>query len=199
MKKTLLFHVGQTQYGIALPLVKDIKSAKPVIADGTESGIRFTRVVNGTDTPLYDLVSVFTEISVCRSHENEKLIMVEHNGRAAGMVVSGVNQVVSIAGDRIKPLSPIFKGLSKSCFANVLKHEGSLVLLLTPEGIINALEEAVKEKTPLEAEDGGLERISDLLDMPDTDEDSHCESASFLANLLQSDRGEPASTEPDGL
>ncbi len=80
----LLFQVGTMQYGIGLPLVKDIKSAKPIVAEETESAIRFTRMLDGKETPLYDLVAMFGEKAVSHDYENEKLIMVEMQGHLFG-------------------------------------------------------------------------------------------------------------------
>jgi len=142
MKKILLFQVGTIQYGIDLPLVKDIKSAKSIVTGSTEGDICFIRVLDGRETPLYDLVSIFGGKIVTHGNKNEKLIMLELQGQLFAMIVSGVNQVISIQSDQLMPLSPIFEGFSLSCFPNALKHEGSLILLLRPDGIVKVVEEA---------------------------------------------------------
>ena len=257
MKKILLFQVGTIQYGIDLPLVKDIKSAKSIDSNSTEGDICFIRVLDGRETPLYDLVSIFSGKIVTHGDKNEKLIMVELQGHLIAMIVSGVNQVISIHSDRLMPLSPIFDGPSLSCFPNALKHEGSLILLLRPDGIVKVVEEAgnrpnffdmpdngvaarvIKEDfasikdvssiadhddislvdcwksesdnsdslqtvadkafTPLLEDGGTVNEIPDLSDITGVDDESHCESISFLANHLQNDREASPQTKTDDI
>ncbi len=107
------------------------------------------------------------------------------------MIVSGVNQVVSIHSDRIKPLSPIFKGPSLSCFSKVLIHEGSLILLLTPEGIVKVV--------------GETSDVLNCRDMPDSEFAVHTmeKNITLIKDMSTiSDRGpmslvERWTTEPD--
>ena len=141
MKKMLLFEVGTRPYGIDLRRVKSIQSVKRIVDEGAESCDQISRVFDGKQTSLYDLVSIFEQETAGRDSENEKLIMVETEGQSMGMVVSRVDQVISVDTDRIKPLSPIFKGASMSCFPNILKHEDALILLLAPEGIEKVVQE----------------------------------------------------------
>jgi hypothetical protein len=107
----------------------------------------FTRRVDGRETLLYDLLSIFEEEISSRDFENEKLIIVEAGHRSVGLIVSRVDHVVSADRDRIEPLSPIFKDLSLSCFSGVLKHESSLVLLLTPGGIVKAVQKTIEPQS----------------------------------------------------
>ena len=135
MKKMLLFQVGPRPYGIDLPSVKGIQNMAHIVGEKTKGGNQLSRVFDDKQTPLYDLVSIFEKETACRDFENEKLIMVEAEGQSMGIIVSRVDQVVSVDTDMIKPLSPIFKGASMSCFPKVLKHEDALILILAPEGI----------------------------------------------------------------
>ena len=67
--------------------------------------------------------------------------MVKVEEHSIGIIVNRVDQVVSVDNDRIESLSPIFKGASMSCFPNVLKHEDTLILILAPQGIEQAVQE----------------------------------------------------------
>jgi chemotaxis signal transduction protein len=257
MDKILLFQVGTTQYGIDLARVRGIKSAKPILTGGTESGICFSRLLDGIRTPFYDLVSIFGDKVVTHGVENEKLIMVELQGHPLAMIVSGVNQVIHVQRDRLMPLSPVFEGPSRSCFPNAIHHEGSLILLLRPEGIVKVVEEAgdhrnitgmqdsrcgalpMEEDITLKNDVSTLESSNDIslverwksemvkcapvqsaademfkpflekgeavdmdpeiFDLADVDDESHCESVSFLAHHLHHDREASPKTKPDGI
>ena len=73
------------------------------------------------------------------------------------MIVSRVDNVVSIEPDRIIPLSPIFKGSAMSCFPNVLKHKDATILILAPEGLMKVLDilGAAIQPVPVSAGGGG--------------------------------------------
>jgi chemotaxis signal transduction protein len=198
MKKMLLFQVGTRPYGIDLLSVKSIQRVKQSVAEGTEGSNQLVRVFDDKQTSVYDLVSIFEKEIACRNSENEKLIMVEAEGHSMGMIVSRVDQVVSVDTDRIQPLSPIFKGASVSCFPEVLKHEDALILLLAPEGIAKeALQTEASPEFRLPTEELEIvDMIPEIIDAADIDDGSNCEPASFLANLLQTDRDASAQAEP---
>ena len=255
MKKMLLFQVGTRLYGIDLARVKSIQSVKEIVDEGPESSNQISRVFDDKQTPLYDLVTIFEKGSAGRDAENEKLIVVEAEGYSMGMIVSRVDQVVSIDTDQIKPLSPIFKGASMSCFPNILKHEDALILLLAPEGIEKVFQETanvinvtsrsgcedispdaeeiitlvnevstVSDHGPMSlvgrwTQDSDIyealqtaetnpefrppaeeleitDMISGIIDTADIDDESQCETTSFLANLLQTDRDASSQADP---
>jgi chemotaxis signal transduction protein len=254
MKKMLLFQVGTMPYGIDLPRVKSIQSVKHIVDEGAEGSNQLTRVFDDKQALLYDLVSIFEKETACRDSENEKLIMVEAEGHSMGMIVSRVDQVVSVDTDRIKSLPPVFKGASMSCFPKVLKHEDTLILLLAPEGIEKVVQKTGTEKNisdmpacgnaspdaeeiitlvdevsivsdhgPMSpvgrwtqdsdiyealqteantefrppAEDVEIvDIIPEIIDTADIDDESQCESVSFLARLLQTDRDASPQAEP---
>ena len=143
MKKMLLFQVGTKPFGIDLARVKSIQSVKHIDGKGVEDGSQSRRAFEDQQSLQYDLVTIFEKETGDRDLENEKLIMVEAEGQSMGMIVSRVDQVVSVDGDMIEPLSPIFKGAAMTCFPNVLKHEHSLILLLAPEGIEKVLQKTI--------------------------------------------------------
>jgi len=190
MKRMLLFQVGTRPFGIDLPCVKSIQSVKHIVDEGAEGSNQLTRVFDYKQTSLYDLVSIFEKETAGRDFENEKLIMVEADGKSMGMIVSGIDQIVSVDNDRIKPLPPIFKGASMLCFPKVLKHEDTLILLLAPEGIEKeALQTEANPEFRPPTEDAEIANMNPvIIDTVDIVDESQCESTSFLANLLQTDR-----------
>ena len=202
MKKMLLFQVGKRPLGIDLPLVKSIENLKHIIDQGAEDSSQLIRVFDDNQASLYDLVTVFEKEIDGRDFENEKLIMVEADGHSMGMIVSRVDQIISVDEDRIEPLSPAFKGASMSCFPKVLKHEDAPILLLAPEGIEKVVRETGNVQKVTDISDYGdacpyaeetITPVSELstveiIDTVDINDESQCQSTSFLANLLQNDR-----------
>ena len=135
MMQLLLFQVGPRPFGIELPRVESIQSAKHIVGERMVNNEPYSWVLDDKQSSLYDLVSVFERKNVGRDLENEKLIRVKAEEQSIGIIVSRVDQVISVDNDRIEPLSPIFKGASMLCFPKVLKHEDTLILILAPQGI----------------------------------------------------------------
>ena len=140
MKKMLLFQVGTEQYAIDLACVKSIQSVKHNEDDRQESSNSPNLGIDGERSLLYDLISIFDKETSGRDFENEKLVIVEAKSQSVGMIVSRVDNVVSMEPDRIKPLSPIFKGFAMSCFPNVMTYEDAVILILSPKGLIKVLQ-----------------------------------------------------------
>ena len=198
MKKMLLFQVGARPFGIDLPRVKSIQSVKHIVDVGAEGSNQLTRLFDDKQTALYDLVSIFEKETACRDFENEKLIMVEADGQSMGLIVSRVNQVISVDNDRIQPLSPIFKGASMACFPKVLKQEDTLILILAPEGIEKeALQAEANPEFRSPAKEVKIaDMIPEIIGTVDIDNEPQCESTSFLANLLRTDRDASRQAKP---
>ena len=189
MKKMLLFEVEARPYAIDLSCVRSIQSLKHIVDDAPEGSIPLRRLLDDEQTSLYDLISFFEKETVGRDFENEKMIMVEADGLSMGLIVSRVDNVISIDTDRIKPLSPIFKQVAISCFPKVFKHEDKLILLLAPEGIKKVLQnETSPDFRPSAGDEKIVGMIPEIIDTADIDDESQYESASFLTNLLQADR-----------
>jgi len=137
MKELLLFQVGAMQLGMDLSFVKSIQGAPGIASEAVEKHNRFASMVEDQNVSLYNLSAVLGDENSSADPENEKLIVVNAQDRPVGLIVERVDRVIKVDNDRIEPLSPIFHGPALSCFPKVLKHEGKLVLLLTPQGIVD--------------------------------------------------------------
>ncbi len=135
MQKILLFQVGTMQYGILLTRIMGVRSATALISSIPEDGVGGICRMDGRQAHLFDLAAIFEETTASRRDRKAKVIMAATRGLPAGLVVSNVNQVVSIPENRIKPLSPVFRGPSLACFPAVMKHSDSLILMLNPDGL----------------------------------------------------------------
>jgi len=137
MKELLLFQAGNIQFGLNLPLVKSIHNVNARIEEQAGRSHKLLQVMDGEEFPLYDLPSILGDVTSSGDPMSQKVILVEAHEHPIALGVDRVERVVSVNSDRIQPLPPIFKGLSLSCFPQVLKHEDELILLLNPEGIRN--------------------------------------------------------------
>ncbi len=189
MKNMLLFQVGTSPYAIDLSCVRNIQSVKHIADEGTKGSIPSSQLLDDELITKYDLVSLFKIDTVERNFENEKMIVVEVEGLPIGLIVSRVDNVISVDRKRLQSLSPIFRRMTASCFPKVLKYEDTLILLLAPEGLKKVLQsESISELIPPANNDHELNTLSGEIDTTDIDDDSPYESASFLTNLLQVNR-----------
>ena len=119
------------------------------------------QMLNGQESLIYDLSAIFEQQQVVgRELAHRKLIMVKTDKFSLGLVVDGVDKVVSADSSRIEPLSRIFKGASLSCFPSVLQYDDGLFLILSPEGIAKI---APQMTAPQDDPDGGIQVKASLL------------------------------------
>ena len=197
MKKMLLFQVGTEQYAVDLACVKSIQSVKHIADEKQESSNSSNLGIDDTRPLLYDLISVFDKETSGRDFENEKLVMVETKSQSVGMIVSRVDNVISIEPDRIKPISPIFKGFAMSCFPNVLKHEDAIILILAPEGLIKVLQTKTDQGYKHSAENEKiLGVVPEIIDATVIDFKSHNEGDISPRNLMRAGRDASPQAEP---
>lgn len=156
MKELLLFQVGNRQFGLDLPLVRSIHGARAFFEEQPEDGDSQVPMVRFQfeDMPLYDLSALLggalsrqkmqwgtdAPSPVPRPNdsddpEHQKVMLVAVQGRLVALRVDRIERVVSVAGDQIEPLSPVFKGPALDWFPRVLRHDNQLILLLNPDGI----------------------------------------------------------------
>ena len=160
MKELLLFQVGRIHLALNLTLVSDIQSAKTIVAKQPQGSKCVAQMLNGQESLIYDLSAIFEQQVVGLESAHRKLIMVKTDKFSLGLVVDGVDKVVSADSSRIEPLSRMFKGASLSCFPSVLQYDDGLFLILSPEGIANI---APQMTAPQDDPDGGNRVDASLL------------------------------------
>ena len=189
MKTMLLFQVGNGSYAIDLTSVRSIQSVKHITDERNKGGIPFGQMQSEEQTALYDLISFFENETVDRDDETEKIVMVENEGRSMGLIVSRVDNVITVDREKLQPLSPIFRKVAASCFPKVLKHEDRLILLIAPVAITKVLQSETNfDVKPPAADDIALDILPEAIDTTDVDDALQYDSAIFLKNLLQTDR-----------
>jgi len=146
MEELLLFQAGNIQFGLNLPLIREIHSVSAHLEEQAAEGNRPLQAVDGKETPLYDLSSILEQKTTSLDTDSKKVIQIESEGRSLSLAVDRIERVVSVDSVQIKPLPAIFKGLSLSCFPRVLKHKDKLILVLSPKGIERAEQEMLTRK-----------------------------------------------------
>lgn len=146
MKELLLFQVGALQLGMDLSFVRSIQSAPGFASKQEEKHNRFAPLTEDHDISMVNLSAILGHENSSGDPENEKMIVVNTQDRPVGLIVERVHRVVKADIDMIEPLPPIFQGPALSCFPKVLKHEGGLVLLMSPQGMVNIVRQMQKHQ-----------------------------------------------------
>lgn len=156
MKELLLFQVGALQFGMELSFVRSIQGAPGIASKQVEKHDRFAPLTEDHDISMFNLSAILGDENSSGDPENEKLIVVNTQNRPVGLIVESVHRVVKADIDRIEPLPPIFQGPALSCFPRVLKHEDRLILLISPQGIVNIVRQMQKHQVLREGLDSKI-------------------------------------------
>jgi chemotaxis signal transduction protein len=160
MKELLLFQIGELQIGMDLSFVRSIQGAPNIASNQKEKQNRFAPLTADHDISIYNLSAILGNENSLGNTENKKLIVVNTKDRPVGLIVERVHRVIKADIDMIEPLSPIFQGPALSCFPMVLKHEheGRLILLMSPQSLVNIVRQMQK---PQDLRDGLDSKIKD--------------------------------------
>ncbi len=94
-----------------------------------------TLFIDGKEIPLYDLSLLLSEGSAVSDSDGKRIMLTDIQGHFIAVKADRIENVISVAGDRIEPLPPVFGNPSLICFPRVLKQADTLILLLDIEGI----------------------------------------------------------------
>ena len=147
VKELLLFQASAMQLGMDLSFVMSIQSLPGTLSKQLEKHNFFAPLTENQDILLVNLSGILGNEDSSAYAGNEKLIVVNAPDKPAGLIVERVDRVIKTDMDRIEPLPSIFQGPALSCFPGVFKHDGRLVLLLYPQGVINIVRQMHKSQT----------------------------------------------------
>ena len=169
MEEFLLLQAGNFQLGLNLPLIREILGVSATSKEQAAEGHQRMQVVDGKEIPLYDLSSILEKKMNSYESDSKKVIWIESAGRSLLLAVDRIDRVVSVDSVQIKPIPPIFKGLSVSCFPHVLKHKDKLILVLNPKGIEQAEQEMLTRNHLISKPDAtkALHEDEEIIDLVD--------------------------------
>ena len=185
MEKLLLFRIGNRQFGMNLPLIRSIYKTdaffeKKAEKRGSDEMVQVpdlnqqseTLFIDGKEIPLYDLSLLLSEGSAVSDSDGERVMLIDIHGHFIAIKVDRVANVVSVAGDRIEPLPPVFGNPSLIYFPRVLKQADTLILILDPDGI-----EKIRHKKEI------LEETSEFLIDSEVSEEPVAQEEDFSSTL----------------
>jgi purine-binding chemotaxis protein CheW len=134
-RQLVVFSLGEEEYALPITHVQEIiRYTEPRAVAADDIWIRGVISLRGKIVPVCDLA---TRLGLpARSNENAKIVIVEADGRTAGVVVGEVEEVLSIDDAQVDSLPTA----GCDCIDGIAKLDDRLVVLLNPDGIFSGPE-----------------------------------------------------------
>jgi purine-binding chemotaxis protein CheW len=154
------FKVGRETYGVPITSLHEIVRV-PEITAVPDAPDYLEGVINlrGKIVSVMDLRKRFGEKSAALKKQN-RILVVEHSGRLAGLIVDSASEVLKIPADAVEAPPAVFQEGGLNCVTGLGKVAGRLVVLLDMSKLLapaslQAKSETVEKKTPAKAEARG--------------------------------------------
>src|SRR5689334_18468983 len=120
------FQVGRETYGVPITSLHEIVrvpevTAVPDAPDYMEGVIN----LRGKIVSVIDLRKRFGEKAIASAKRN-RILVVEHNGRLAGLIVDAASEVLKIPESDIEPAPAVFEEGGLNCVTGLGKYRGRL-------------------------------------------------------------------------
>jgi purine-binding chemotaxis protein CheW len=132
------FRIGQEMFALPIAVVHEIVRL-PEIAAIPHAPDHVEGVMNlrGRIVPVIDLRKRFGETAV-RDGRKNRVLVVEIDGRAVGLVVDSASEVLKISEGEIEPPPNVFADAESNYVTGVAKHQGRLIILVDLKKILQA-------------------------------------------------------------
>jgi purine-binding chemotaxis protein CheW len=155
------FKVGRETYGVPIKSLHEIVRV-PEITAVPDAPDYLEGVINlrGKIVSVMDLRKRFGEKQIGQKRQN-RILVVEHAGRLAGLIVDSASEVLKIPADAVEPPPAVFLEGGLNCVTGLAKVAGRLVVLLdmskllAPGELLQAKNEAGEKKTAAKPEARG--------------------------------------------
>jgi purine-binding chemotaxis protein CheW len=154
------FQVGRETYGVPITSLHEIVrvpdiTAVPDAPDYLEGVIN----LRGKIVSVMDLRKRFGE-KQATVKKNNRILVVEHAGRLAGLIVDSASEVLKIPADAVEAPPAVFQEGGLNCVTGLGKVNGRLVVLLDMSKLLapaslQATSEPAEKKTAAKAEARG--------------------------------------------
>jgi purine-binding chemotaxis protein CheW len=139
-KQFISFTVGDEEYGLELPRVREVIRPREITRlPRAPSFVRGIINLRGDVIPIFDLRDKFC-LPPREEDEDTRVIVVEVEGRHVGMVVDTASQVVRIPVADIEPPPAMLGGFRQEHLGGIGKLENRLVILLNVDRILSGEE-----------------------------------------------------------
>ncbi len=124
------FQVGRETYGVPITSLHEIVRV-PEITAVPDAPDYLEGVINlrGKIVSVMDLRKRFGEKQASLKKQN-RILVVEHGGRLAGLIVDSASEVLKIPADAVEPPPAVFQEGGLNCVTGLGKVGGRLVVLL---------------------------------------------------------------------
>jgi purine-binding chemotaxis protein CheW len=124
------FQVGRETYGVPITSLHEIVRV-PEITAVPDAPDYLEGVINlrGKIVSVMDLRKRFGEKQASLKKQN-RILVVEHSGRLAGLIVDSASEVLKIPADAVEPPPAVFQEGGLNCVTGLGKVGGRLVVLL---------------------------------------------------------------------
>ncbi len=124
------FKVGRETYGVPITSLHEIVRV-PEITAVPDAPDYLEGVINlrGKIVSVMDLRKRFGEKQADLRKQN-RILVVEHSGRLAGLIVDSASEVLKIPADAVEPPPAVFQDGGLNCVTGLGKVSGRLVVLL---------------------------------------------------------------------
>jgi purine-binding chemotaxis protein CheW len=136
-RQLVVFTLGDEQYALPIQQVHEIiRYTEPRAVASRVEWVRGVISLRGRIVPVFDLAArlgIDSELS-----EHAKIVIVEAGSDTAGVIVDGVEEVLSVTNDQIEAVP----GADMTLIEAIAKIGERLVVLLKPSSILSAQEPA---------------------------------------------------------
>jgi purine-binding chemotaxis protein CheW len=154
------FQVGRETYGVPIKSLHEIVRV-PEITAVPDAPDYLEGVINlrGKIVSVMDLRKRFGEKQAAIKKQN-RILVVEHSGRLAGLIVDSASEVLKIPADAVEAPPAVFQEGGLNCVTGLGKVAGRLVVLLDMSkllapGTLQVKSESAEKKTAAKSEARG--------------------------------------------
>ncbi len=124
------FHVGRETYGVPITSLHEIVRV-PEITAVPDAPDYLEGVINlrGKIVSVMDLRKRFGDKKATLKKQN-RILVVEHAGKLAGLIVDSASEVLKIASENVEPPPTAFQEGGLNCVTGLGKVDGRLIVLL---------------------------------------------------------------------
>lgn len=141
-QQIVVFDLADEQYGIDIASVESIIEMQPVTAiPRAPAFIEGVINLRGVVLPVIDLRKRF-DLPAQEPTKKTRIIIVETDGLAVGMVVDAVTEVLRIPEDTVEPLSPLMASVDSAFIEGVAKLDERLIILVNLAQVLSSEEKA---------------------------------------------------------
>ena len=132
----VVFALGDEEYGLPITQVQEIiRFSEPRTIPNPHASIRGVINLRGRIIPVCDLKLQLNVGSDEVADESSKIVIVESHSGSAGLIVDGVNEVMTVTEDQLEPEA----GSQDGYLNGIAKVDERLIVLLDAPGLIEAL------------------------------------------------------------